>query len=247
MPLSAPPFSATSTAADTIYQAMRDCIVSAQWMPGDRLVHRHLAKQFGTSNIPVLEALRRLESEGLITSYPNAGAQVKVWSEEDIRGTFLAREALEGVTSRLFVEQATPREKEKLAGFGKKFDDACRSGDHDGARQADIALHLYIAGNYNPVAQSSALFRMVKNSCLLTVTIHSIAVGKPLEQVVAGPIGVHDDLIAALNSSDADLAERTAKAHVRNSMEGIVRRLAKNEEPEYSGSEINPASAPRRD
>lgn len=211
------------TTADSIYTAMRDKIIAAELMPGQRLVHRQLAKEFGASNSPVLEALRRLESEGLVTSYPNAGAQVKVWREDDIIETFLAREALEGVTCRLFVEKASPREKARLEEFGKRFDEACRAGQHEAAFQADIALHLYIAGEYSPAAQSSSLFRLVKNSCLLTMTIRNIALagdGGPHE---AGPIGVHDELIAALNAGDPDLAERAGKAHVRTSLEGVIK------------------------
>lgn len=197
--------------------------MTAEWEQGKRLVHRQLAKQFGASNSPVLEALRRLESEGLVTSYPNAGAQVKVWTADDVYGTYLAREALEGVTCRLFVEQASPREKAKLTDFGKAFDDACKAKKYDEARKTDIALHLYIAGNYNPVAQSSTLFRLVKNSCLLAATIRSICVDKPVARADAGPIGVHDKLIEALNADDLDLAERTGKAHVRESMEEVLK------------------------
>lgn len=214
-----------STTADSIYLTMRERIVSAEWMPGERLVHRQLAKQFGASNSPVLEALRRLESEGLVTSYPNAGAHVRVWTEEDIRGTYLAREALEGVTCRLFAEQASPREKAKLSIFGQKFDEACKTGNYDDARQTDIELHLYIAGNYNPVAQSSSLFRLANNSCLMAATIRNIAIGNPVKHYIAGPIGVHDELIAALNSNDLDLAESAGRAHVRDSLDSIIKNL----------------------
>jgi len=218
---------AISTTADSIYHIMRERIVSAEWMPGERLVHRHLAKHFGASNSPVLEALRRLESEGLVTSYPNAGAQVKVWTEDDIRGTFLAREALEGVTCRLFAENASPREKAKLVDLGKNFDDACKAKEFDAGREADIAFHLYVAGNYNTAAQSSTLFRLVKNSCLLAATIRSICMEKPVKKTIAGPVGVHDSLIEALNSNNPEHAENTGKAHVRESMEGVLELFAK--------------------
>lgn len=213
------------TSADNVYLAMRESIMTAQLMPGERLLHRQLAKQFGVSNIPVVEALRRLESDGLVISYPNAGAQVKAWSEEDIEGAFLAREALEGVTCRLFVENASPREKAKLADYGRKFDAACEVEDEYGARLADIALHLYIAGDYNASARSSALYRLVKNSCLLTATIRSVSADSSVKHFQGGPIGVHNELIAALNSADPDLAERTGKAHVRHPMEEVMQQM----------------------
>lgn len=211
-----------STTADTIYQIMCGNIISAKWAPGMRLVHRQLAKEFGTSNIPVVEALRRLESDGLVTSYPNAGAQVREWQGEDIREVYLAREALEGVTCRLFVENASAREKSKLSELSVIFDEACKEKDHDASRQADINLHLYIAGNYNQSARTSVLFRMVKNSCLLSATIRNVCTDEP----VIGPVGAHDQLIEALQSDDPRAAEAAGKAHVRGSL-GFIENVLK--------------------
>ena len=215
-----------STSADTVYRTMRESIMAAQLVPGERLVHRQLAKQFGVSNIPIVEALRRLESDGLVTSYPNTGAQVKSWSEEDVEGAFLAREALEGVTCRLFVANASPREKARLFDFGRKFDEACMAEDTHAARAADIALHLYIAGNYSATSRSSALYKLVKNSCLLTATIRSVTAEEPPPRFQGGPIGVHDELIAALHSNEPDFAERIGKEHVHNVMESVMQQLS---------------------
>lgn len=199
--------------SDTVYHSMRDQIISATWEPGKRLVHRQLAKEFGTSNIPVVEALRRLEGDGLITSYPNAGAHVREWAEDDIQEAFLAREALEGVTCRLFVERASRREKAKLIDLNQDFDNACKEKNYDKARAADIALHLYIAGNYSAAAQSSPIFRLVQSSCLLTATIRSVYG----ENLSIGPIGAHDALVEALQSDDPELAEQAGKEHVQSS------------------------------
>lgn len=211
-----------SNTGDAIYLAMRTQIITAQLQPGERLVQRQLAKQFGSSNIPIVEAIRRLESEGLVVSHPNAGAQVKVWQGDDIVETFLAREALEGVTCRLFVQKASPREKAKLGEFGRRFDEACRHEQYAASFQADIALHLYIAGEYSAAAQNSSLFRLVKNSCLLTMTIQNISLAGDERQFEVGPVGVHDELIYALNSGDPDLAEQAGKKHVRDTIEGIL-------------------------
>ena len=214
------------TTSDSIYKAIREGIISGKWVPGERLVHRQLAKHFSCSSIPVLEALRRLEGEGLVVSQPNAGARVKVWTEEDVIATYMAREALEGVTCRLFAINAAPKEKAKLDIFCEKFDEACRNGQVDEATRIDQELHLYIAGNYNAAARELALFRIMKNSCLLTLTLRSIAMTKPLDKSYAGPIGVHDELVAALNSGDGEIAEAAGRKHVRDSLANLVREFA---------------------
>ncbi len=214
-----------TTTSESIYKAIREGIIRGKWMPGERLVHRQLAKHFSSSSIPVLEALRRLEGEGLVVSQPNVGARVKLWTEEDVIATYLAREALEGVTCRLFAINASPREKAKCDLICEQFDEACRNGEVDEATRIDQELHLYIAGNYNAAARELALFRIMKNSCLLTLTLRSIAMVIPLDKSYAGPIGIHDELIAALNSGDGDRAEAAGKKHVRSSLEGLVGEL----------------------
>lgn len=217
-----------SNAGDAIYLAMRTQIITAQLQPGERLVQRQLAKQFGSSNIPVLEAIRRLESEGLVVSYPNVGARVKVWDEDDIRGAFLAREALEGVACRIFVEQASPREKSRLTEMGQKIDEACLTGDLEELFRTDIAFHIYVAGEYNPKAQASALFRLVQSSCLLTATIRGGSFDGRLEVKPMESYRNHNELIAALQGNDPDLAEQLGKKHVRTVLETYNRNIAEN-------------------
>ncbi len=215
-----------ANAGDAIYLAMRTQIITAQLQPGERLVQRQLAKQFGSSNIPVLEAIRRLESEGLVVSHPNVGARVKVWDEDDIRGAFLAREALEGVACRIFVEQASPREKSRLTELGRVIDEACLVEDMEELFRTDIAFHLYVAGEFNPKAQASALFRLVQSSCLLTATIRGGNFDGRLEINPMDSYRNHDELIAALQGNDPDLAEQLGKKHVRTVLETYNRKIA---------------------
>ena len=61
------------------------------------------------SVLPVSEALRRLEEDGLVESRPRAGTRVRVPSESDVRDLYELREALESQAARLFAERATPR------------------------------------------------------------------------------------------------------------------------------------------
>src|SRR5438046_2145375 len=99
------------TSGDRVYQAIRGLILSGELAPGDRLVQRQLARRFGTSNIPVVEALRRLEYDGLVEGCANWSSTVRRWTFADIEALYLAREALEGVTCRLFAERAGMAER----------------------------------------------------------------------------------------------------------------------------------------
>ena len=62
--------------SDRVTNSIRELILSGQLQPGSRIGQEQLAEQFGTSRIPVREALKRLESDGLVSLVPNSGAWV---------------------------------------------------------------------------------------------------------------------------------------------------------------------------
>ncbi|HUB75635.1 MAG TPA: GntR family transcriptional regulator [Solirubrobacteraceae bacterium] len=66
----------TITKQERVYQTLRERILSGVYGPGFRVVIDALADEFSVSALPVREAIRRLEAEGLVTYRPNAGAQV---------------------------------------------------------------------------------------------------------------------------------------------------------------------------
>lgn len=67
-----------------VADALRAAITNGRYQPGDRLVELELAAQLGTSRAPVREALRQLETEGLVVSYPYRGTEVATVSQEEI-------------------------------------------------------------------------------------------------------------------------------------------------------------------
>ena len=93
---------------------MRDEILRGQLRPGTPLSRRRLARQLGMSVLPVTDALRRLEGDGLVESRARAGTRVRVPSEKDVRELYELREALETQSARLFAERATPAHRLEL-------------------------------------------------------------------------------------------------------------------------------------
>ena len=67
---------AAVTKQERVYRAIRERILSGAYGPGYRVVIDALAGEFGVSALPVREAIRRLEAEGLVIFRPNAGAHV---------------------------------------------------------------------------------------------------------------------------------------------------------------------------
>lgn len=81
--------------AQTITASLRDAIYEGRLQPGARVGQEAVAKEFGTSRIPVREALRQLESEGLVVLRPHSGARVAMLDFDECLEIYKIRERLE--------------------------------------------------------------------------------------------------------------------------------------------------------
>ena len=90
-------------APDVVRDGLRASILSGTLEPGHQLRQDEVAEQFGTSRIPVREALRQLESEGLVVFNPNKGVTVRGLSLEDVLEMLDIRIALETRALKLAV------------------------------------------------------------------------------------------------------------------------------------------------
>ena len=91
------------TAQQAVTDAIREMILRGYLVPGERIDQGKIATQLEVSRMPVREALRFLEAEGLVMIYPHQGAVVSELSPEDIEELFFIRATLEGMTGRLAV------------------------------------------------------------------------------------------------------------------------------------------------
>ncbi|QZY97681.1 GntR family transcriptional regulator [Pantoea dispersa] len=82
--------------ADMLAKELKLLINSGSLQDGDRLVERELASQFSVSRIPMREAIRQLEREGLVEVYRNRGAVVKTLTASDVDEIYQIRALLEG-------------------------------------------------------------------------------------------------------------------------------------------------------
>jgi DNA-binding GntR family transcriptional regulator len=83
------------SAPDFVRDQLRQAIHEGKFRPGDQLRQEELADRFGISRIPVREALRQLEAEGLVTLHPNRGAVVATLSLQEVLEMLDIRIALE--------------------------------------------------------------------------------------------------------------------------------------------------------
>ncbi len=88
------------TIASRISRILADRIVTGRLEPGSKLRQDHIAEEFGTSHVPVREAFRRLEAQGLAVSEPRRGVRVASFDLKEVREVAQMRAALEVLALR---------------------------------------------------------------------------------------------------------------------------------------------------
>src|SRR5262245_23188852 len=133
---------ANATAQELVLESVRKAILSGIMEPGARLRQEELAEVFGTSRIPVREALRALEYEGLVVSEPHRGFTVTALDADDVEEVYDLRILLESHAVRLALPLLTDDDLEELEGLFGEMQDA-ESPDAQLAARERFYLRLY--------------------------------------------------------------------------------------------------------
>lgn len=125
--------------------ALRDAIIRGHFVPGHRMVEEDLSKQLGISRGPIREALRQLESEGLVVNYPYRGAEVVSVSEAELRDVLLPiRLTLERFAFRHALAKLTDADFGTLQELVDTMRENGAAGNLVAAVEADLRFHEVI-------------------------------------------------------------------------------------------------------
>lgn len=191
---------------DWVYGQIREAIRSGQFVPGARLREREVASQLNTSRTPVREALRRLETEGLLTASSQRGLRVAELDQQQINELYYMREVLEGTAAGLAARNATVAELKLMRMIVEEEAGLLNSPPDLG--RLNYALHQTIQGaarNRYLVTTLNVLrdgMMLISSSNLLSLDRAQTAHAEHLQ------------IVEAIERGDAAGAERAARAHV---------------------------------
>lgn len=128
-----------------VYAKLRDGIVTCVLKPGERLRIDELARRFEVSIIPVREALRVLQSEGLVINVPHVGTAVAPIDANAIAEALSIMEGLEMVSTRAAANRASERDLDDLSARVAAMEDALASGHAEHWALLNRQFHVSIA------------------------------------------------------------------------------------------------------
>lgn len=130
-----------SVLADQVKDRILEGILNGQHPPDSRIVETQIARELGTSQAPVREALRGLEALGVVEITPFRGARVRRPSRREIIEAYAVRSSLESLGSRLAVPRITDGDVEELAALLEAMRAAARRDDGHAVAEADARFH----------------------------------------------------------------------------------------------------------
>lgn len=218
-----------SSLADQAYNRIREKILTGDFAIGATLSRRKLAAEFNMSFMPVMEALQKLENEGLVESLPRIGTRVRVPTPGDIREEYIMREALECHCARLFAERATEDEKRELRVIAKELDRldkkwVAEERDNPAVVVAENKLHMHFHMRIAECTGSATLVKAVSLNQTLVFKWHLDAGYKP-PSAPTWHEHWHEQLIDELSLSDVDRAEAAMRYHIRRGLDTVMENL----------------------
>jgi DNA-binding GntR family transcriptional regulator len=214
------------------YQTLRDGILAMDVYRPDadlRLDEKRLAAALGVSRTPVREALTRLQHEGLVRIMPRRGVWIVRKSKAEITEMIRAWAALESMAARLVCERATDEEIHNLRALFATFEDDQVRLRLDEYSDANLRFHQTII----ELARSPVISGLVAGLLVHVRGIRGHMIGE--EDRAERSIVDHIHIIEALESRDAELAERLVRKHALDLADDVDRTPARWTESPGSG------------
>ena len=192
--------------ADQVKDRLLQAILSGRFPPDSRIVETRVARELGTSQAPVREALRGLEALGVVEITPFRGARVRRPSADELLEAYVVRSELETLGARLAVPRLTEADLADLTEYGEAMQRAASTGDVHAVAVADAGMH----GRLIAAAANATLTRVWRSLEPLSRTYLTLIVPGADAQWTAD---LHVPILEALRARDADAVVRALEQH----------------------------------
>lgn len=213
--LAAPP---QRTLSDYVADQLRKAILSDKIKPGQRLIEQELAENMQTSRGPVRDALKILESEGLVSRQSHRGAFVTELNREDIFEIYTLREALERLALQYIISNATEEQIEELGKIVEEMENLANL-DYSQEEATDLDLEFHytlckISGHQRVLNGWVALSTQIR----LVLLKHRL--GNPKDHRIRS-VTWHARIVDSLRERDQGRAEKELQKHMAASLEWL--------------------------
>jgi DNA-binding GntR family transcriptional regulator len=208
------------TLTQKVGEGLRRAILSGRLEPGQRLIERSLCEMTGVSRTAVREALRSLETEGLVVNVPNRGPMVISISADEAKEIYQVRGILEAQAVELFMKNMTAQDIDQLAKLVATMEKTCKSGRYGEMNVAKERFYEIIfigCGNriiHRVLNQIHAQVAVLRNMTMATADRPAAAFAEIQE------------MFEAIRAKNTKAASRATRRHVEKAAEVALEGLA---------------------
>ena len=217
-----------TAAVVTVYERLREAILTGEIEPGEKLSVPALAQKLAVSRSPIVAAVQRLTQDGLAVEEPRRGAVVTIISVPELIRLYEIREVLEGLAARLAAERATEENIAGMAAVLERHEAAVNPDDQQTRMLENVNFHRLI----RDAAQHPELVKWLEAiQSQVKLAMRRTGIYKDDVELT---VREHREILQAIRNRDGDAAERVTRSHI-----GRVRKKLELVEQEQL------ASAPR--
>lgn len=197
---------APKSVEEAVTDALREAILSGDLGPGQRLAQVELSEALGVSRIPLRDALRRLEAEGLVEIRGRAGAHVSQLDAGELAEVYEMRILLEPECARLAVASLTDQDAGELVALAEAMDRA--AGDPTEGPRTRTAFYATLYAHADRP-------RMRATILSLRALVH-------VHHRIAGHDHAHDELRACIVEQDGERAAAVMRSHLEAARDDLL-------------------------
>lgn len=206
--------------SEQAYRLIRDRINSGQYGPGYRLVLAPIAQELGMSVVPVREAIRRLEAEGLVTFELNVGAQVSLVKETEYQHTMQTLALVEGAATALSAPDISASQIERAREINEQMRSSLDNFDPHRFAELNLEFHSVLFETCPNPHILDLVHRGWNRIRVFTDSSFSFVPGRAQSSVEE-----HAHLIGLIeNGASADEIEHAARNHRLSTMNAVLER-----------------------
>lgn len=222
--------------ADQVKERLLEDILTGKHPPDSRIVETAIARELGTSQAPVREALRGLEALGVVAITPFRGARVRRPSRREIIEAYAVRSSLEALGARSAVPRMTDANLAELAGLVAAMRAAAAGDDGHALAEADARFHARIV----ELADNHTLARVWSSLEPLSRTyLTLIGPGADLHWSAE----IHAPILAALERRDVNAVVAALEGHFDEVRDAMAARWPADPPEPGSAAAVSAAAA----
>lgn len=211
-PSPAPPKSKTQY----VYEWLREQILQGKLTPGEPIRQQYVAQTLGVSFTPVREAIRRLESVGLVNHSANHGAAVNNLSPEAVQELYLLRGVMEGLGARLAVQKYSESDFVELGRIHDTMAKLLQEDDVEGGELASLSREFH------------AKINLIGGSAIIAARVQEVWATFPIPRAQSlwgskphamEAFRFHEKILQAFRDRDSTTAEELMERHIAVSAE----------------------------